>query len=169
MRFAAPPFDLDADPPEGQLWDADLPMLPQMQSWTCAACALDWVMRATGLVPEYDRQRAVEEIGYPDQINAQVGLTNVDGPGQALRDVLASYEQSTEQGWLNFDTAYELAQDFTGMMSGTAYYHWVAIRGVQGNNLWVANSAPGYKGIWHVLSRFDYERLGPFNVVWLVD
>jgi hypothetical protein len=144
-------------------------MAPQVYGWTCSACSLDWVMRATGLVPEYNRQRAVTEIGYPEQINEQVGLTNIDGPGQALRDVYGSYDQPTEQGWLDFDTVYELAQDFTGQMSGSAWFHWVAIRGVQGSNLWVANSAPGYKGVYDVVSRSDFERLGPFNVVWLVD
>lgn len=144
-------------------------MPPQVYSWTCSSASLDWVMRATGLVPEYNRYRAVLEIGFPDQINPQYGLTNIDGPGQALRDVYASYDQPTEQGWPDFDTVYELAQDFTGQMSGSAWYHWVAIRGVRGSNLWVANSAPGYKGIWDELSRSDYSRLGPFNVVWLVD
>jgi hypothetical protein len=39
---------------------------------------------------------------------------------------------------------------------------------VQGSNLWVANSAPGYMGIWDSLSREDFNRLGGFNVVWLV-
>jgi hypothetical protein len=38
---------------------------------------------------------------------------------------------------------------------------------VQGSNLWIANSAPGYKGIYDVLSRYDFDRLGGFSVVWL--
>lgn len=144
-------------------------MAPQVYSWTCSACSLDWVIRAADIVPEYTRPRAVEEIGYPDEINSQDGLTNASGPGQALIDVLKSYEQMAEQGWLDFDTVYATAQDTTGMMSGSSWYHWVAIRGVQGSNIWVANSAPGYKGIWDALSRSDFNRLGPFNVVWLVD
>ena len=124
-------------------------------------------MRSTGLVPDYDRERAVYEIGYTDQINPWTGLTNANGPGQALRDVYAAYNQPTSQGWLDFDSVFELVQDTTGQMSGTNWYHWVALRGVQGNNIWIANSAPGYKGIWDVLSRSDFNRLGPFNVVWL--
>jgi hypothetical protein len=32
----------------------------------------------------------------------------------------------------------------------------------------VANSAQGYKGIYDILSRSDFERLGGFSVVWLV-
>ena len=144
-------------------------MDPQLTDWSCSACALDWVMRSTGVVPEYTRPRAVAEIGYPEQINPWVGLTNIDGPGQALIDVLESYEQRAEQAWLTFDDVYLLAQETTGMMSGSAWFHWVAVRGVQGNNLWIANSAPGYMGVWDVLSRYDFERLGPFSVVSLVD
>lgn len=144
-------------------------MAPQVYGWTCSACSLDWVMRATGLAPDYSRPRAVAEIGYSEEINAQYGLTNASGPGQALIAVLDSYDQGAEQGWLDFDTTYHLATETTGMMSGSAWYHWVGIRGVQGNNLWIANSAPGYKGIWDTLSRSDFSRLGPFNVVWLVD
>ena len=52
-------------------------------------------------------------------------------------------------------------------MSGQAWYHWVALRGVRGNQIWIANSAPGYKGVWDTLSREDFVRLGAFSVVWL--
>lgn len=142
-------------------------MEPQLYSWTCSACSLDWVMRSTLLVPDYNRQRAVEEIGYTEQINPWVGLTNVDGPGQALIDVLAGYGQESEQAWLDFDAVYEAAQETTGMISGSAWYHWVSLRGVQGDTIWIANSAPGYMGIWNNLSRQDFSRLGPFNTVLL--
>jgi hypothetical protein len=124
-------------------------------------------MRATGLVPGYDRERAVYEIGYTDQINPWTGLTNANGPGQALIDVYAQYGQTAEQGWMSFDEVYELAQEATGQMSGSAWYHWCALRGVQGDKIWIANSAPGYKGVWDHLSRDDFNRLGPFSVVWL--
>jgi hypothetical protein len=140
-------------------------MQPQVYGWTCAACALDWVLRATALAPHHTRAQAVSEIGYPENINPIYGL--MDASGSALRDVYTSYGQETDQGWLDFDTVYELAQGTTGQMSGAAWYHWVAIRGTQGTNLWIANSAPGYKGVYDVLSRADFERLGGFSVVWL--
>jgi hypothetical protein len=148
-------------------------MVPQLYSWTCSACSLEWVLRSTGLRSSSgdvyaDREAVVYEIGYTDQINPWVGLTNVDGPGRALQDVLASYGQPSEQGYLDFDSVYQLAQYTTGMMSGQAWYHWTALRGVQGSNLWIANSAPGYKGVWDILSREDFNRLGGFSVVWLV-
>ena len=141
-------------------------MAPQYYDWTCSACALDWVKVATHLVPASDRYTTTLEIGYTDNINPQYGLMN--GDGSALREVLRNYGRETEQAWLDFDTVWQLAQGTTGMMSGTAWYHWVALRGVQGSNIWIANSAPGYAGIFDLLSRSDFNRLGGFSVVWLV-
>lgn len=126
-------------------------------------------MRACGLIAPADvyasRESVVDQIGYRDNINETYGL--MDASGAALRDVLAGYDQDTAQDWLDFDTTYELARHTTGMLSGAAMYHWMALRGVQGSNLWVSNSAPGYKGIWDTLSRTDWDRLGGWSVVWL--
>jgi hypothetical protein len=140
-------------------------MEPQLTDWTCSACSLDWVLAATGTRGS-DRYLTTLEIGYTENINPTYGL--MDGSGWALRDVLLrNYARDTEQGYLSFDETYALAQGTTGMMSGAAWYHWVGIRGVEGSNLLVANSAPGYKGIYNHLSRSDFERLGGFSVVWL--
>ena len=144
----------------------------QLYDWTCSACSLEWTKRAVGLIaPPEDiygsRETTVYEIGYPNNINATYGL--MDGSGAQLARVLDGYGQDSLQGYgLSFDDVYDLAQDGTPMMmSGAAWYHWVAVRGVQGNTLWIANSAPGYKGVWDNLSRDDYNRLGGFSVVWL--
>jgi len=142
----------------------------QLYDWTCSACSLEWVKRSVGLAANVDiyaaREETVYQIGYPDNINATYGLMSSDG--WALRRVLQDiYGQASEQGWLDFDTTYALAQETTGMLSGAAWYHWTAVRGVQGDTLWLANSAPGYKGIYSNLSRSDWDRLGSFSVVWL--
>lgn len=141
-------------------------MSPQEAGWTCSACSLAWVLRATGLDPDIDEWGAVTAIGCPENINATYGLMDASGP--ALRAVYDEYGQRTGQGWLGFDEVYDLAQHTTGQLSGAAWYHWVALRGVSGDNLWVANSAPGYKGVYDILSRSDFNRLGGFSVVWLV-
>ena len=140
-------------------------MAPQAYDWTCSVCSLDWVKVAAGLEAVSDRYTTCMQIGYTHNVNPTYGL--MDASGRALRDVLASYSQESGQAWLDFDNVYELAKNTTGLMSGAAWYHWVALRGVQGSNLWIANSAPGYKGIWDTLTRGDFERLGGFSVVWL--
>jgi hypothetical protein len=142
-------------------------MASQMTDWSCSACSLDWVKVATGMEYASDRYTTTMQIGYTHNINPTYGL--MDASGAALRDVLLrEYGQETEHAYLDFDTVYAFAQDTTGMMSGAAWYHWTAIRGVQGTNLWIANSAPGYKGVYDILSRNDFDRLGGFSVVWLV-
>jgi len=145
-------------------------MPSQLYSWTCSACSLEWVKRSALGVSSgdiyADRETTVYEIGYPDNINASYGLMNADG--SALRQVLEDLGQETSQSWLDFDTMYELAQSTTGMISGASWYHWTAIRGVQGDTIWIANSAPGYMSVWDNLSRNDWARLGGFSCVWLV-
>lgn len=140
-------------------------MAPQFYDWTCSSCSLDWVLQSTW-TRSTDREKTVYEIGYPDQINPAYGL--MDGSGSQLQRVLADYGINSQSGRLGFDDVYRFAMTTTGMMSGAAWYHWVAIRGVQGSNIWIANSAPGYRGVWDSLSREDFNRLGSFSVVWLL-
>jgi len=42
---------------------------------------------------------------------------------------------------------------------------YMAIRGVQGSDLWVANSAPGYYGVGDTLSRSQFNALGPVQII----
>ena len=140
-------------------------MPAQVYGWTCSSCSLQWVLHSTGIDPDITREETVYAIGYPENINSQYGL--MDGSGAQLQRVLADYGQPSEQGWLGFDEVYARALGTTGMMSGAAWYHWVALRGVSGDALWIANSAPGYKGVDSILTRADFNRLGVFSVVWL--
>ncbi len=142
----------------------------QLYDWTCSACSTEFVERALGFPRGDDvysnREAVTYAIGYPDNINGTHGL--MDGTGSELQRVIKEQTgANSSQGYLGFDQVYSLAQETPGLMSGAAYYHWVAIRGVQGNTIWIANSAPGYKGIWDNLSREDFNRLGGFSVVWL--
>jgi hypothetical protein len=163
--FSGVPFD-NEQAPAFEPWTS---MPGQLYDWTCSACSLEWVKRATGAAPTDDiygsRETTVYEIGYPDNINPTYGL--MDASGAQLQRVLSQYGLFSEQGWLDFDAAYAAAALGPGMMSGAAWYHWVAIRGVQGSTIWVANSAPGYKGIYDNVSSEDYARLGGFSVIWL--
>lgn len=146
-------------------------MPAQWYDWTCAACATEWLERATDAGRGEDiyanREAVVHDIGYTENINPTWGL--MDGSGTQLCRVLSGHAQlDTAQGWLSFDEAYETYSQTLGAMSGAAYYHWVGVRGVQGDKLWIANSAPGYKGIWDTLTREEFQRLGSFSCVWVV-
>lgn len=162
LKSAAPPS------PPGYLanYDPNTVQPRQQASWSCSACSLAWVLRATKLDPECYEQCGIDKIGYPQNINATYGL--MDGSGSQLMRVLGEYGQNSHQGWLAFDDAYAVYSTTPGMMSGAAWYHWVGVRGTQDGNLWIANSAPGYKNVWDILSREDWNRLGGFSCVWLV-
>ena len=144
----------------------------QEAGWSCSACSLAWVLRATGLDPNASEQSAINQLGYCPSCSGGCGISSAEGlcdaSGPALERVYASYGQETDQGWLGFDAVYGLASQTTGQLSGARWYHWVALRGTQGPNLWIANSAPGYKGVYDTLSREQFDALGGFSVVWLV-
>ncbi len=143
----------------------------QLYDWTCSACSTEFVERALGAARGDDiynnREAVVYAIGFPQNINGVYGL--MDGSGAELQRVL--FEQvgvDSARGYLGYDEVYALGANGTpALMSGAAWYHWVALRGIQGGNLWIANSAPGYKGVYDILSRADFNRLGGFSVVWL--
>lgn len=138
-------------------------MPAQSASWTCSACALAWVLRSTGADSSATEARMIQEIGYPENINPTYGLMN--GNGIELRKVLLEYGLESTQSWLNYAQVFAQSRVATGLMSGGSWYHWVSIRGIDGPDLWIANSAPGYKGVYDVLTQEDFERLGPFSVV----
>ena len=168
-----PTKESEAGPPTPPPWlasyDAHTSQPPQLYEWTCSACSLDWLKRALRLVTPDDiyasREATTQEIGYSHNINETWGL--MDGSGAQLQRVLSDYGVPSQQAWLSFDYVYALAGATPGMMSGGGWYHWVGIRGRQGADIWIANSAPGYMGVWDILSRADFNRLGPFSVVLL--
>lgn len=170
-----PPYrTTDRPPPPPDFldgYDANTVQPAQLYDWTCSACSLEWLKRALDLIAPDDiyasREATVREIGYPHNINETYGL--MDGSGAQLQRALRDdYAQNTQQGWLDFDTAYAIYAQTPGMMSGGAWYHWVGVRGTADGSLHIANSAPGYQGVWDVLSRQDFQRLGPFSCVWCV-
>jgi len=154
------------------VYDPYTEMPPQVREWTCSACSLDWVLRATGAQPDSTREQVVGELGYGDVCGPGVGISPAQGlcdaGGSQVIRVLGEHGLEAHQAWLGFDQVYEAAGSTTGMMSGAAWYHWVGLRGRSGANLWIANSAPGYQGVWDVLTRQDFQRLGGFSVVLLV-
>jgi hypothetical protein len=164
------PFEVAQEETPGQPWDPWTAQPGQVYDWTCSACATEWTERAVWEARGDDvytnREQVVYAIGYPNNISSSVGLH--DGSGAQLQRVLSEHAGlNTQQGWLNFDQAVSIYSNTLGLGSGGAYYHWVAFRGVSGSNLWISNSAPGYRGIWDELSRYDYDRLGPWSCIWV--
>ena len=149
----APPRLLQPPAPQPTWWDTfqtnrAMPMPPQVYSWTCSICAANWVLEATGLDPTASREQTAYALGYPTCVNPSVGLADTT----CMVHLFESYGVTAFQEWVSWDRAYAICEQTTGVLNSTRWYHFVAIRGVRNGNLWVANSAPGYQGIWDDVS-----------------
>jgi len=167
--FAPPRLLVPPAPP--QTWldyfkaHRDWPMAPQAYSWTCSICASNWVLQATGISPDLSREQTAYDLGYPTCVNPSVGLADT----QCMVNMFDRYGFDARREWLDFDRAYALCAETTGCLNSTRWYHFVAIRGVSGDRIWIANSALGYKNIYDTISRSQWDAwAGSWQCVWLV-
>ena len=141
-------------------------MAAQVYNWTCSIASFTWVINATGIDPELTRDQALELIGYPHCVNETYGLMDTNCLIQAYR----YYDLEAKQAWVTFDRAYAIMAHTTGQINPLGMYHFMAMRGTdiqEIGDLWVANSAPGYHGVYDVLDRNQFNSLGPVQVVYL--
>ena len=141
----------------------------QAYDWTCSVCSTTWVLQSIGLIGrDYDAYSARYDVGaqmgYPNCVNEVYGCMS----SQCVIDQFARYGLQAKQAWVNFDQAFAICSNTTGVLNGQSWYHFVGIRGTNGSNLWVANSAPGYRGVWDTLDRGTFNSLGPFQIIYLV-
>lgn len=142
----------------------DLYMAPQQYSWTCSICASTWVLQATGLDPNAARESVAYQLGYPTCVNPAVGLADTN----CVVNLFESYGVPAEREWIDWNRALEICTTTTGVLNSTRWYHFVAIRGVRNGNLWIANSAEGYQGIYDEISFGQFQAwAGSWQTVWL--
>lgn len=90
---------------------------------------------------------------------------------QCLIDAFSYYGLRSQQKWVTFDEAYAICRETTGVINPVGMYHFMAIRGIDGidvGDIWVANSAPGYCGVYDSLSRSQFNALSPVQLIYLV-
>jgi hypothetical protein len=141
-------------------------MWAQAYEWTCSVASVTWLLQSTATAyVDVDQYAAREEVlhvlGYPECVNEVYGAMSA----QCLQDGLSQYGLESEQAWVTFEQAYAICSGTTGLINPTGAYHYCAIRGTSGDNLWVANSAEGYRGIYSTLSRSQFNDLGPVQVI----
>ena len=141
----------------------------QAYEWTCSVCSATWVLQATGTAYAdsniYDARYAVgERMGYPNCVNEVYGCMST----QCIKDVLTSYGLKVGSAYVTFDQAYAIMEGTTGTINPQGMYHFMGMRGVSGGELWVANSAPGYRGVYDTLNRSQFNSLGPVELVYLI-
>jgi hypothetical protein len=138
-------------------------MEPQRYSWTCSICSFTWVIQATQYDPELTRQQAAKIIGYPNCVNETYGLMSA----QCMVDAFSHFGLKSKQVWVSFDEAYAICREHTGVINPIGMYHFMAIRGIVDSQIWVANSAPGYRGVYDTLTRNQFNNLGPVQLIYL--
>ncbi len=108
----------------------------------------------------------------PREVNADIGLCR--GDHSALRDRVFGPDHfglglNPTSVWIeSFEQLYELAATRAPLqLSGARWYHHCAVRGVQGDTIWIANSAPGYKNCFSHIDRNLYQLLGTWRATWV--
>lgn len=150
-------------------FDPELPAEYQLLPWTCAIRAATWCLKSVGVAISAE---ALHDLLVPVVVNQEVGLRDASGAG--IADALAqrwglSVHNRAVVGW---EDVVALAGTRPVAIGGRAWGpggHWSPVRRVDGDgNLALANpSRGGYQGVGDVLSRADFERLGPFSAVWI--
>jgi hypothetical protein len=151
-----------ASTPPALRFDPNTAAVLQSGAWQCSAASTAWVLQTLGHPQSQDDVVAL--LG-PSQINPDVGLCF--GDGRALVALLHSLGLGARNGPVLFDDVLAMAGSKPLAMGGAAFYHWVGVRGRDGDTLALANPGPGYRGIHQTLSRTEFAALGPFIGVWV--
>lgn len=138
-------------------------MDPQVYNWTCSICSFTWVVNSTGVDPDLTREMATQLIGYPNCVNETYGLMSSD----CLIRAFANVGLTAKQGYYTYSEAYSICTAHTGVINPLGMYHFMAIRGVRNGNIWVANSAQGYRGVHDDLTAEQFNSLGPTQLIWI--
>ncbi len=153
-----------AEIPARSRFDPHTPTVLQTGPWQCSAASTAWVLRSLGY--PHSQDDVVALLG-PNQIDADVGLHFGDGRG--LVALLQGVGLSASNRLLSFDDLLAMAGTRPVAMGGANFYHWVGVRGRDGDTLLLANPGPGWRGIHQTLSRAEFGALGPFAAVWVED
>jgi hypothetical protein len=144
-------------------FDPATPAILQTGAWQCSAASTAWMLRSLGF--PHSQDDVVELLG-PNHINSDLGLLLGDGRG--LAGVLASVGLAgRNQQTVTFDEVLLMAGRLPVVMGGAAYYHWVGVRGRYGDELQLANPAPGWRKVYQTMTRAQFGELGPFAAVWV--
>jgi hypothetical protein len=138
-------------------------MATQWYNWTCSVCSVTWALNAMGLT-HLSREEVGVTMGYPNCVNETYGCMSSD----CVAGTFAAYGYNTRRAYCTFDNAFAIMSQTTGTINPQGMYHFMGIRGVRGGGLWVANSAPGYRGVWDDLSRSAFNSLGPVELIYVV-
>ncbi len=144
-------------------FDPETPTVFQTGSWQCSAASTAWLLRSLG--DPHSQEDVVALLG-PGHISPELGLHF--GDGRALVALLERSGLLAANAFVSFEDVLARAGQRPLAMGGAGFYHWVGVRGRDGDTLLLANPGPGWRGIHQTLTRSEFEALGPFAAVWVL-
>lgn len=145
-------------------YDSSAEQPRQQRDWDCSAAATAWMGRALGWGwEELDVAYSFVEQGIA---TPQLGL--LDGTGVGIVRWLAMQPMTARNGRASWTMLLDRDWDCPLIMGSTGWYHWTGVRGlIDENTLSLANSAPGWGGIYQQLTAAQFEHFGDFWAVYL--
>jgi len=149
-------------------YDPGTPDPAQTDDWSCSVHTTAWMLAASGYAATYDDVKS--RMLSTGRVTPAAGLSDASGAGivLTLEDFDASI-RADNTGYASFDDVATRAGSAPVGIGGRAWNHWVAVRGYDGDRdlLLLANSAPGYRGVYSTLDRATFQSLGRFSMVWM--
>jgi len=104
-------------------------------------------------------------LGVGRNISPDLGL--YEGSGRMLAEMFRSQGLDAEYGPLGWGDALAMAGRQPFCMSGGRWYHWTAVRGTDGQGLYLANPAPSWCGVQQYMDYDEWRTWGPWNAAWV--
>jgi len=135
----------------GQTWD-----------WDCSAAATAWMGRSLGW--GWVESDVAFEFVRAGIATPQLGLLDGTGAGIVRWLALQPFEAWTQR--LAYSDVLEITQNRPLIMGSTRWYHWCGVRSVGSDGtIQLANSAPGWAGIFGTMSEAQFAAFGDFYAV----
>jgi hypothetical protein len=134
----------------------------QQYDWDCSAAATAWLGRSTGW--GWQETDVAYEFVRAGIATPRVGL--LDGTGVGIVRWLANQPYPAGNLRVTYDQVVDLVRECPLIMGSSNWYHWTGVRGVSDSGvLSLANSAPGWAGIWQTMDRTRFDTFGDFYAV----
>lgn len=133
----------------------------QQRDWDCSAAATAWMGRSLGW--GWNELDVAYEFAHAGIATPAVGLLDGTGAGIVQWLSLQPFSATHQRG--SWDVVNQLVGQCPLIMGSSRWYHWVGVRGGDGSTLQLANSAPGWAGVYQTMSEAVFNGFGDF---WLV-
>lgn len=143
-------------------YDPNTPTVFQTGDWQCSAASSAWVLRSVGI--SWGQDDVVNWLG-PRNITPESGLQ--ESSGRMLAALFREHGLEADFGPITWERAIELAGRQPFCMGGRGWYHWSAVRGTDGQRLFLANPAPSWRGVGQEMDRAEWDAFGSWSAAWV--